>query len=489
MLKQLLSSIIFFSLILMISATTALTQVQQYIDTTFGDQGTTAILNRIDINNGYTRISSDSLGNIYISLRYHDGHYSIIKVDSSGTIDQAFQDSELFKRDGFQYSQEDNFIYFHRIIDESTIVDIYDLNLDYIQGYRVPVNISFDNSKYSPTGHFIGLTDEILFKYSADGKLDTSFGNDGIINLQNFIGIFIEEYNRYEFQNENGDHYHTFFQFYPQSNHFLIRLDKNGHLKNTLSLQKTYASFSNQPHLTSHQIQTVTPLQNGQVLISASARQSTTNRSYQFIINEDFSVDRSYGDNGISLIPTGFETRFVTGVFSNNETLLRTNPNAPNNGSIAVIDQAGSLKYDLSDQGLLNLDIKENSFGYKMTIIDKDIYILHLNSESEEMLLSKLRLENIQDGENPSNITADIKTSPNPTSSLIKMLYAGPTLESALLHIYDTNGKLISSKKLYGLSTHQSTEIPIEDMNSGQYILALIYEGQIISTEKMTIVR
>ena len=492
MLRPFISILIYQSLLTILTANPAASQVQEYIDLNYGDQGSIKILDRIAYP-GLTDISYDSLDNIYISFRFNDnGKHSLIKVNREGTIDSGFQNSPLIQESEDQYFQRDNYIYFVKVIGGSTVVNIYDLNLNLVKEYRLAEVAEFKNLHYYRSGYFVGVTENFVFRYLPDGTLDTSFGTDGLIDINALIGEYEWGTNRYEFQNESGDYYLTFIRVGPSSSYNLVRIDKDGQYLNTFNIAATYSSLDNAPDLVDHKIFSVTPIQNGKILIAGTGWNANfnTNRFYFLVVNQDFSLDTSYGVDGMTMLPSGFETRYVAGAFSNNQALLRTGTYDDSEiETIAIIDKGGSLRYDLSDKGFLNLDIKENAYSFRILSIDNDIYVLHLSFADKQIVLTKLNLDNILVNKNLTAIVAETQLSPNPTSSLTNLLYTGPTLKNALLHIYSTTGELIREQNIEILTQNQTIEISTANITEGHYIVTLIHNGQIISSSKMTIVK
>ncbi len=492
MLKYFNSTLSHIVLATIISATTASSQIKEYIDTNYGDQGSVQILER-NISPRSTYISNDSLGNIYISLQLIDNNtYSLIKINSEGTIDLSFQNSPLIRESEVQYFQKDNYIYYFQNEGVSTIVNIYDLNLNLVQEYRLADAAEFENLHYQPSGYFTGVTENFIFRYLPDGTLDTSFGINGLIDINNLLGESEWGFNRYEFLTDSGDMYVTFFGSGLSNYYNLIRFDENGQRLTTFNLTSVYGSLDNIPGIVDHKIFSATLLKNGKVLIAGTGWEPSFNRNrfYYLVVNQDLSLDRSYGEDGISMLPAGFETRYVAGAFPNNQTVLRTGTydDSPI-PTIAVIDENGRLRYDLSLQGFLNLDIKENAHSFRILPLDKNIYALTINYTIREVVLTKLNFDNLIATENITPQLANTQLSPNPTSSLTNLLYTGPTLKDALLHIYSTTGELISEQNINILSSQQPIEITTSKMTEGHYIVTLVHEGQLISSSKMTVIK
>ena len=82
--------------------------------------------------------------------------------------------------------------------------------------------------------------------------------------------------------------------------------------------------------------------------------------------------------------------------------------------------------------------------------------------------------------DNYPGITLNAMVYPNPTTSNLQLAISNEDFEGEV-KVFDTNGKLLFSKKIEGITT----EIPMSDLATGTYFVNVVSEKQILKTFKV----
>ena len=466
------------------------------IDRSYGFDGTCHILSNIDLHQSTREMTIDSAGNIYVGFQYDvSGSLShlLTKIEPIGRVDNSFgtlgivTDSIHFHKEGYLFNAV-------VLSDDSTIIKIFGQNLKLIARYIIPgIVTSQQEIRFDPSGYFIGSINEgIVFKLLSSGSLDQSFGNGG---LQDFKNIFSEEEVQecyYEYTKENGSH---ICSVKTNLHHYVVELDNDGAVLRSNVISAYLNSIG--PTFVQKEIIRVTPMPHDRLLIYAKGKvlENISFDYFMFVLDADLEIENEFGDNGIFQFPFGFQSRIPIGGLTNGNILSKDPTQVISSTEISfckisLVNRSGELREDINsfNQIAIRDAYAENNSAI---LVDKnDFYVLSFESNQPGAHVTKFTLDNATTSTiDTDNINAMLKLFPNPASSQVNLLYTGPTLQNALLQIYDAKGQMVKLESIDILDYYKTLIIDTQDLSSGQYQVQISQSGSLISSQKLIITK
>ena len=466
-----------FKMIFLANLATSFLVGQSYlIDRSYGFDGTCPIFPDIDLYQSTREMTIDSAGNIYVGFQYNledSLNHVITKIAPIGRVDNSFGSSGILN--GAIHFHKEGYLFSALVItDDSTIIHVFNQDLNLIRRYIIPgVITSQKELRYDPSGYLIGsISSGTLFKLLSSGSLDLSFGNGG---LQDFSTIFPAEKVlecHYESTKENGSH---LCSVKTNLHHYLVELNEDG----SLLRSNVISSFLNSigPSFVQKEIMHVTPLPHERFLVYGRGKvpEKIHFDHFMFVLDENLEIEKDFGDNGMFQFPFEFQSRLPIGGLTNGNILLKdpTYINSQEEISfckISLVNRSGALRDDLNNYDQIAIRDAYADNNSAILVHDNDFYVLSFESNNMGAYVTKFTLDYVETSvaEN-AEIKSALSLFPNPTSTLTNLLYTGPTLHHALLRIYNDTGELVKQDIIKLLQSNHSLKIDTQSLPSGQY--------------------
>ena len=456
-------------------------------------------------------MSFDSLDNLYLTISNRGEDTYLLRLNSEGKIDSTFGDNGTFEETNFNTYQRNNYVFSLQVIDDGTIINLYDIELNLIRRFILPDIATIDNLNFNGD-KLIGKTlNGIVFQYNNDGTLDGNFADNGLIDFGTLVSD--QGLDGYSFTDTNGLHYFNRASLPSTFELEFVTVDKTGDnldkiaipYNDDTSVSDYFLSFTSQIHQS----------QSGDLLIEAQHLLIDFSQIVTEIIKtkRQGNIIQEFGDEGYILTPplentsqqafSGFTT--LIGELSSENLVFEhgiNNSLAPDisttssTTALFVLSPQGELHPDFGTDGFFDLTVTPAPSRY-ITIKDPKrdhIYISSsINPTSSILHITKLNLEDlpgtpiVTDTKNVQPENQSISLSPNPTANATNLLYTGPSLSTARLHVLDTYGQIVKEIKLSQLSNNASVEIITSDIYSGIYLVRLSDGEQNLSTQKLVI--
>ena len=481
--------IVYLSLLFVLTSITSHAQ-NNFLDLSFCETGTCAL--DLDIEDVFPiHISFDSLENIYITSKGKLNDNYLTKLNKDGTFDVNFGENGLHIDEGYISYQKDNYIFALRDVDMTTLINIYDLEYNFIQRYIL------DGSAHQSQLHFdgdnlIGSTvNGSIFQFNSDGTLDQDFATNGLFSIElPFIWFGQEGY------------IHTD----KDGNHLCVRTDPDDEDRRFFMLSKTGEEIwnhqmplnVNNPSSSFPILRFSLPIEDG--LLFTIEGFSTPNRISKYTF--DGFLDTDFGTNGQLQIQQTFDSdgdKLPIGYIDKDHMIIiRSNHQGE---AFNTVDSV----FVMNNQGILNTNFGIDGHLDMELITGQAAAIGHAPQTNEFYLasrtdfgltgffLTKFNLDDLVN--NPSSTDTPLDTKPpillypNPnTSGLTQMLYRGPTVHNAEILTQNINGRIISQEKVPSLVADQAFDLKTADLSNGIYLISIHGEG-FSYTEKITIIR
>ena len=484
----------------------------EYIDRSFGDNGTISFDN--DTLEYYNLLGLDSLDNMYISHLQWDKvsniyHYKLIKLDKKGVI---IENNILINPDDSisAITINNNKLILYKFISNSTINETYDLDYNYLGRIIIPYITYFPNATKS--GGIEGQINNTFFKYKADGLLDKSFSEDGLYNinenndLSEVAGILA--YSRTKDQSILLAGYEQDpidSLYYP----ITIKLNADGSLDNNygyagtaihnIRFENHYISYPN----------SIEQLQDDNFLMYGVHYDTLYNFRYFLAkIDKDGELDLSFGDNAIlSVFPQSGDSttlndryRYI-GEFSNGSLLslsiIKNEADSITAEYLSLFNENGIKEVDFGIDSKIDLNAFKGQDPTSQYLANDNLYII--NRDTIQSRPSANRITSIITATHITKLnttkllayepqsppqTSNFMLFPNPVTSNTSVEYNGPTLENFSYRIHDLNGQLIKEKVLPILYNYGQIPIDMKDTATGLYYLQILNEGKEIWSTK-----
>ena len=466
------------------------------IDRSYGIDGTCPILSDLDLHQVTREMTIDSAGNIYVGFQYNLSgslDHVITKIDSFGRVDNSFgtlgivTDDIHFHKEGYLFSAV-------VIIDEATIINIFDQDLNRIARYITPgVITSQKEIRFDSSGYFIGSTeDAILFKYLASGSLDQSFGTGG---LQDFKDIFpneevLECY--YEYTKKNGSH---ICSVKTNFHHYVVELGTDGSMLKTTVVSAYLNSIGSS--YVQKEIIHVTPMPHDRLLVYGKGKmvENIFFDYFMFVLDADLKLETEFGDNGIFQFPFEFQSRIPIGGLTNGNILCKDPTYADSQEDISfckisLVNRSGVFREDLNTYNQIAIRDAYTDNNSAIHVDKNDFYVLSFESHQPGAYITKFTLDNVTTKIKESSETPQyLSLFPNPTSAQSNLLYTGATLLDARLIIYDANGRVVKQKSIDILEDNHILRINTLELAAGHYEVQIIHDKIPVSGKTLIIAR
>lgn len=458
---------------------------QDYIDRTFGNNGSTQLIYTIS-SGSHPSVSFDSLDNIYISFTSNSSaQKALVKVNPNGIRDSTFGVNGVMDSLSRVHFQKDNFIISYRSGSDNTpsIIQPHDLEMNRLDSFAVPGIVDLKNFRYDSSGYLIAsIRGGTMFKYINGNELDTTFANKGILKYENISGlenssIYIDGYRSTNFD-ENHIMRVEFYNSVNNRNAMAVILDKFGNLIRTIRIEDIsdfHINLDEQYFINEH-------------LFITGYRNLT---DYITKVKLDGQVVDDFGAKGtIEYANTSNDVdidELFIGEFSDGQLLTATRDFYIHN--IFLMDQEGQYNTNYGDNGYINLIDPLNVV--REVILHKDeIYVVHRDSFTRSnFYITKLKLDNTNSTANSGlSKNSELKISPNPTSDIVRINYNEFILSNANILIHDIEGRFIQSKKI-NLGDKKFIDIDVSNLLSGIYIISLTSKGIPVSSQKLIVLK
>ncbi len=464
---------------------------QDYIDKDYGIDGTASVNLPESILGEAEYMSVDSLENVYILASVNKP--VLIKLLPDGTLDKTFGEEGFFFKSNFSTYQKDNYLISIQIVGQSSVVNIYDLELNFIQGYRLPQVTDINSLSYR-NDYLIGSTkDGSLFKYETEAQLDTSFRDRGLINLfesHNILGTYIGSLN---------DSLHI-IKGYMEALPYtyiskILYLNNQGQVESEFLIDTVVINTSiiSQFNLNlSHDKKFI-------INYDLYSFSNTPDESRYIKLNSAGQIDTTFGQSGFMnpVVNNDFKTKLLGELSSRNfpvHDLIGTITNP----KLHMLTQSGQLNAEFGEGGLYDLTQLP---GDQISILAQSpnndfVYVSTSLSFSPSLIfLTKLDLSSVPKTEDfisqnkNLNTNYDLLIFPNPSSGIIKIKYSGPSLTDIDCKIYNLSGELVKTLHLDRLNQNMTYKINLDLIQSGIYTLSLMSENKILNHQQFQLIK
>ncbi len=508
------------SLFILCFTTISLAQ-SNYIDTSFGINGISniGITNLVFENqehHGFSITESGKIVNLGLGINTSDEKITVIsQYNSNGSLDMNFGTNgvlELSNFTGFDLVAVNNNLYvsgYSPITFRMGILGL-DSNGNTLTNFGtngiVTINqniVSFGNTiKIDATNKFVvagtGIVNSenqlAIARFSNDGNIDTSFGDNGLLTI-NVSSIITDE----EIGNE-GRFNLSFFSDnsifiasdieLPEDgtpsgsyeyNEFAVKVTPSGTLDNSFGnngIAIYYDITTSQADIYASYI-----MPNNKILLSTSGCNdneincSIVNRLVR--LNSDGTIDTSFGTNGLlSLVNDDFEMDelFTTQLDSD---ILVLGSNSINEVSVLKISEDGVIDTSFANSGVLPIDFPGVSIkdlvSNALELSDGKILVSGFRENEDGFLMGRYFVE--QQLSIPKETFASVQLHPNPARNYLQI-----TSNQYIDHtqIYQLDGKLLLEQNA-GAS---ETNLFISPLKNGVYILRIFGKNDTVQTVK-----
>ena len=488
----------------------------EYIDRSFGDNGTVSFDH--DFLETYSILGLDSLDNIYISHREVDlvtdiTTNKLIKLDNSGEI--IYSDRLIDNQDSTSVLRMENSILIRNsLIAESSFIYTHDLNFNLLNRFIIPANVIYSTLTPSSDGGLEGLASSLhntFFKFGSDGFLDKNFGEDGLIrseiNTSNLHHYFINStrlkdksilLSGYIIDTISG--YKPCSKLYSRDGHHILDYEADIIAHPNTTEENYYFGYAYNSFQSKDE----------NLLIQGYYQDSLFNfNAYLTKLDINGFIKTNFADNGYLLEnPNPGDTSmikdycFFIGQFSNGDLMhgcaLRDQQRQIYSNYLTLFNENGIKENDFGINGQLSLDSYKGQqfnfysfFNNQLFIVKSDTIqyidaLGNLNIENTATHITRLNTAKLLDY-NPLSPpdASDFNLFPNPTTNRTLIEYNGPNLENISLRIHNLSGQLIIEKIIPSLLNYGQIPIDLKDNAEGIYHLQIIDENVEIWSTKI----
>ena len=370
-----------------------------------GDFDLTYGINGIQSIDGGGNIALQSTGKVIVASQFYDGYnnlYKFLRYDTNGSLDLSFGNNGIITTDitGFRFD---------------LCADIKILNNDKI----IAVGRSYDSGDdYHP----------VITRFTEDGFLDSSFGNNGTVISTFTTESELGEFNEIGLFNEqiivSGNyHYSDGTGGFGGLKPAIIKFNMDGSYDNSFGNQGKVVLetlYNANDYLRTMEIQS-----NGKILIGGGASSPfpiTQTNFFVIKLNDNGELDSNFGNDGV----------FVTN-FNNSESSYVTDLELQENGKILALGVT-----------------KDSNNEFRNAIICR------LNNET----LSTIDFDSIK----------NISLYPNPVKDI---LFVNTQSQNMVVKIYSLQGQIIKESS--------SNSLDVSELNAGLYFAEVNIEGKIFT--------
>ncbi len=311
------------------------------LDNTFGSAG--VVITPIGVSDSEARsVAIQEDGKIVVAGDYSNGFnnddFVIARYDSNGTLDFSFgtngitltpigehndePNSVIIQNDGkiivagSTYNGSDRNFVFVRYNSDGLLDNTFGMNgikITNVEGSdETPYDmVLLNNGKFIAMGYYSDTSGEnsITMRYNADGSLDNTFGDDGIVRTE--VEFSYEYTTSVVLQNENNkEKIITLSNTYGIHGDFaLCRFTPDGSLDNTFGINgKTITSITDSSN---DNFETVLIQKDEKIIASGSTYINNERHSVAVRYTSDGSLDETFGMNGIALLPANNSINYV----------------------------------------------------------------------------------------------------------------------------------------------------------------------------------
>ncbi len=349
------------------------------IDNTFGQNGET-VYQIAGSANGITsmKIKSDgkiiTAGNYYVDPNYH---FIVQQLDSSGQVDLAFTGNSIQTT---SIGNSNNYLSSVQITNDGKIV----------------AGVYYNNG---------GTTDIAILRYSSDGKLDTSFGNQGITTMH--ASLDVDQLQSLLIQSDGKILVGGFAQGSTGIQSFILRFTANGDVDNSFgtngilldgnaisfpaiesmalqnddkilttgynfpgigvsrfnsdgSLDNTFNNGTQTKALwgiTDNRVYSITTQNDGKIVACGSSNNSIVNNFLVIRSNSNGTLDSTFGGTGIISVPVGSHDNIANSVLVQNDNKIvaagYSNNGANYNFALVRFNPDGTLDNNFGNSGIV----------------------------------------------------------------------------------------------------------------------------------------
>ncbi len=321
--------------------------------------------------------------------------------------------------------------------------------------------------------------DFAVFKITASGQFDNSFGTNGFVyyhvsGMDALTDIFLQN---------DGKILLTGKTFNPVIVS-AMRLNSNGMLDNTFGTNGIVLIDFGTPCQSGIGI---TQLYSGEILLSGS-RGSCTSQDY-FITRLDSNgqIDTGFGVNGFNFFDNGSSEAMRAMVLLPDKNIILTGTSA-GNMLMVCYDSSWIINNSFANNGSLIVDFIGNNDDALCSIVQPDgkllVSGLSLDTSSSLVYYPFTRLYSTFTSVN--EITANkfnFSIYPNPANNIINLNFIRQNTLPEYYEVIDISGMIIAKEKIY----LNNTQINVSQLPSSIYLIHLIDNGQIIGSNKISI--
>ncbi|XMO86036.1 T9SS type A sorting domain-containing protein [Algibacter sp. AS12] len=495
--------------LLLISTITTITFSQSYIDTSFGINGVSNIkvLDYIeqDLPSGFCVTNSEKLVNVAIGNNDSDESVSIIaQYDTNGNLDPNFGNNgtlELTDFLGIDVISQNEYICVTGI--SNTNAELTILKLDSFGnadsgfgnngkaslgilgtfGYSTKID---SNGKLVVAGKHISTTTEenqlIITRFNNNGTLDTTFGTNGITQIDLGHAVTNEEIQVINLELYNNNEILVTGTVYlpdndmpagdPKSNEFALKASSNGVLDSDFGNN----GFTIYYDLTPNHALTNTSyiLPNEKIFMSVDGVGGVNNSQTGLLrLNGDGSIDTSFGNNGIlKLFNHSFYIYdFFDSQTDNNIYVLGEGNNNEIFHALIKINENGISDVSFADNGTLIIDIELDNvenLNSGIELSDGKILVSGHNENEDGFVMTRFFKENQLNISDTALKTVALY--PNPVRNEINIK---STQAINQLQIYQIDGKLVYNQYL------NTNLADVSLLKAGLYIVKAFSENKV----------
>lgn len=469
---------------------TSISSQEDYRDLNFGTDGTATINLPQGILGEAVYISLDSLENCYVLASVNDPVF--IKLTPTGEIDNTFGDQGYFYREDYFTYQKDNYLISINLIEQSSAIDVYDLDLNLIHGFRLPSLVEISSITFTGT-HLLGSTDNgEIFKIDVSGNLESTFGEGGLLKID------YPEFNnpRYFYSLNDSTHLVAGFNLGGLQTTQVLAINNSGELLNLHTIDSlAFGSFRTAINFD------FAPLQSNEIIINYDLYNFDNQPSEitYYKLDSKGELDTLFGDSGVLSpeVPNDFNTNLLGELTSRHIPIH--NLNASSNQELYLINPNGKLNTEFADDGYYSLSsiIGDGLSQIMKSSNDDFLYISsHFSFSPSLVFITKLDLSTIPLADDFSSDTQSVSDSdskhsfsifPNPTIDHVSFRYKGPTLHNVYLKITDSTGQVMQTAYLNKIVNHEEQNLPIADLASGPYFISIWQNNKSILSEQFYI--
>ncbi|HYV92931.1 MAG TPA: T9SS type A sorting domain-containing protein [Chitinophagales bacterium] len=474
-----LSSIIIISVL----SATAFAQAGQ-LDNTFSGDG--KVKTPFPFGGSYGSVSTMTIqpdGKILIggttpnASSYHKSFIS--RYNTDGTVDISIglggnEDCEVFS---LAVQQDGKIVVVQRFAEgynlarytSSGLLDPFALNYQYYSFGETTAALQADG-KIVVGGFMYGDEGFMLLRYDSTGLFDTSFSSNGIVStlIGSESGIYAVA-----IQSDNKIVAGGYTQTGNNTDWALVRYNSNGTLDSSFGIQGIVTTAMSNTAINAIAIQP-----DGKILVSAPGTFTLVR------YNSDGSLDTTFGTNGIATDSTFESTGSFALQVDGKIVATGATLNLPDDFALIVLNEDGSIDSSFGTNGVTTTDFDNEIDKAICVAIEPDGKIVIAGGSDSRIELARYLSELNVGILNFSLSQSSPLIYPNPIHQTETLEYTLTKNESLTMTLYDVNGKLIKnfiSSEQRAVGAHKET-LNIGELTSGNYFLT-ISNG----TQKMTV--